>query len=200
MTHLILSSNSGEATVSTIDLLALVNEARARNNEPELRRNVFHARVEDELDGDHYKKIVVQNLNGTQSGAFELSLDQCMLVSMRESKGVRRTVLTKLKAMDEPKEPVWVASLSPQARIAIADLNQQVEQQQKAIEQAKPAVEFVDRYVTTDSGSKGFRQVAKLFRANERDLRQFLADEKIMYRLAGEWMPYGNHIEAGRFE
>jgi phage antirepressor YoqD-like protein len=21
-----------------------------------------------------------------------------------------------------------------------------------------------------------------------------------MYRLAGEWMPYGNHIEAGRFE
>jgi phage antirepressor YoqD-like protein/predicted transcriptional regulator len=79
----------------------------------------------------------------------------------------------------------------------------EVEQKQAALlqlESAKPAVEFVERYVSADSGSKGFRQVAKLLSANERELRQFLSDEKIMYRLAGEWMPYGNHIEAGRFE
>jgi len=79
----------------------------------------------------------------------------------------------------------------------------EVEQKQAALlqlESAKPAVEFVERYVSADSGSKGFRQVAKLLNANEREFRQFLFDKKIMYRLAGEWMPYGNHADAGRFE
>lgn len=77
------------------------------------------------------------------------------------------------------------------------------ESEQKALvqlEAAKPAVEFVDRYVSANSGSKGFRQVAKLLNANERELRTFLRDRKIMYRLGGEWMPYDNHKAAGRFE
>ncbi len=81
-----------------------------------------------------------------------------------------------------------------------ADQAEQLEQQQKAIEAAKPAVDFVERYVSADSGSKGFRQVCKLLNANEREFRQFLEAEKVMYLLGGEWMPYRNHIEAGRFE
>lgn len=77
------------------------------------------------------------------------------------------------------------------------------ESEQKALvqlEAARPALEFVDRYVSANSGSKGFRQVAKLLNANERELRTFLQDRKIMYRLGGEWMPYDNHKAAGRFE
>lgn len=65
---------------------------------------------------------------------------------------------------------------------------------------AAPKVEFVDRYVAADSGSKGFRQVAKLLNANEKDFRAFLSDSKIMYKLGGEWMPYQCHTDAGRFE
>ena len=65
---------------------------------------------------------------------------------------------------------------------------------------AAPKVEFVDRYVTADSGSKGFRQVAKLLNANEKYFRAFLSDSKIMYKLGGEWMPYQCHADAGRFE
>lgn len=68
------------------------------------------------------------------------------------------------------------------------------------IEQQKPAVEFVERYVAADSGSKGFRQVAKLLNANERDFREFLSAKKVMFRLGGEWMPYQHHTDAGRFE
>lgn len=75
------------------------------------------------------------------------------------------------------------------------------EQKQAALEQleaAKPAVEFVGRYVEA-TGNKGFRQVAKLLKANERELRQFLSDHKILYKLGGEWVPYQTHIDAGRF-
>lgn len=82
---------------SSLQLLDMINAARRENREPSLRRNVFHDRVADELDGEHYKKIVVLNPNGTQSQAYALSRDQCMLVSMRESKAVRRSVLAKLK-------------------------------------------------------------------------------------------------------
>ena len=79
-------------------------------------------------------------------------------------------------------------------------LAQLTEQQAEQLAIAAPKVEFVDHYVTAESGSKGFRQVAKLLCANESALRKFLTEEKIMYRLGGEWMPYQNHIDAGRFE
>lgn len=67
------------------------------------------------------------------------------------------------------------------------------------LEAAKPAVEFVERYVDA-SGSKGIREVAKLLRANEREFIAFLTDRQIMYRLGGRLTPYAPHLEAGRFE
>lgn len=108
-------------------------------------------------------------------------------------------LIDRWQELEDQQSPQIPTTLSGALRLA-ADQAEQIEQQQKAIEQARPAVEFVDRYVASDSGSKGFRQVAKLLNAKENKLRQFLCDEKIMYRLAGEWMPYGSHIEAGRFE
>jgi phage antirepressor YoqD-like protein len=90
------------------------------------------------------------------------------------------------------------ASLSEALRLA-ADQAEQIEQQQALIEQQKPAVQFVDKYVET-TGLKGFRQVAKLLKANERELRDFLISHKIMYRIGGEWTAYQNHIDAGRFQ
>jgi len=200
MTYLAAPINTNELTMSSIDLLEIINTARLEQGETAIRRNDFSARVADELDGDHYETFVVGNPNGTKTTAYLLTSDQSMLVSMRESKVVRRSVLEKLKALDEPKEPTWIASLSPQARIAIADLNQQVEQQQILIEQSKPAVEFVERYVSADSGSRGFRQVCKLLKAKQPEFRAFLVSKKIMYRLGSEWTAYQGHIDAGRFE
>lgn len=69
---------------------------------------------------------------------------------------------------------------------------------QLELQAAKPALEFVDKYVDS-TGLKGFRQVAKLLNIKEPDLRAFLDDNQIMYKLAGEWVPYANHIDAGRF-
>lgn len=66
------------------------------------------------------------------------------------------------------------------------------------LEAAKPALEFVDKYVDS-TGLKGFRQVAKLLNIKEPDLRAFLDDKQIMYKLSGEWVPYACHIDAGRF-
>lgn len=113
---------------------------------------------------------------------------------------------------------VIVAQLSPEFTARLVDRWQELESQQapripqtlsealrlaadqaEQIERQRPAVEFVSRYVESD-GLLGFRQVAKLLRANEKEFRQFLADKSIMYRLGRDWTPYQSHIDAGRFE
>jgi phage antirepressor YoqD-like protein len=76
----------------------------------------------------------------------------------------------------------------------------QIEDQQKQLTQQAPAVEFVDNYTKADTGSKGFRETAKLLSIKENVFRKFLVDSKIMYRLGGTWVAYQTHIDCGRFE
>jgi phage anti-repressor protein len=80
-----------------------------------------------------------------------------------------------------------------------ADQARQIEQQTILIEQQKPAVEFVGKYVDT-TGTFGFRQVCKLLEANESEFRAFLFDKGIVYRLNGNLAPKAEHIQAGRFD
>lgn len=98
----------------------------------------------------------------------------------------------------ETKKIAVPTKLSEALRLA-ADQAEKIEQQQALIEQQKPAVEFVDKYVET-TGSKGFREVCKLLKANENEFREFLISRRIMYRLGGKMVPYGQHMEAGRFD
>jgi outer membrane murein-binding lipoprotein Lpp len=87
-------------TMSSVDLLVIINTSRKESGESEVRRNDFMSRCRDELDGEHYETFVVKNPNGTTTECLALTRDQCMLVSMRESKKVRRSVLAKLKSLE----------------------------------------------------------------------------------------------------
>lgn len=101
----------------------------------------------------------------------------------------------------EVKEQVAFAipkTMAEALRLA-ADQAERIEAQQAQIEAAKPAVEFVGKYVQA-TGLKGFREVCKLLKANEARFREFLMAEQIMYRLGGTLTAYQNHIDAGRFD
>lgn len=87
-------------TMLSTDLLKIINAERKSNNEPIVRLNKFNEKIEDELEGENYTKSVVQNFNNTESIVYQLTRDQVILLSMRESKAVRRSVLNKLKAID----------------------------------------------------------------------------------------------------
>lgn len=193
--------NSVARTMNSFDLLVLVNEARIQHGESEVRRADFTARCKDELDGEYYETFVVRNSRGPASEGLMLTKDQCMLVSMRESKAVRRSVLDRINAAEAPRVIATLPDFSNPAAAARAWAEQYEQRQvaQQALTIAAPKVEFVDRYVKS-SGLKGFRQTAKLLRANEARFREFLLDKKIMYRMGGEWQAYQQHIDAGRFE
>jgi len=90
-------------------------------------------------------------------------------------------------------------TLSAALRLA-AEQAEVIEQQAAQLEIAAPAVAFVESYVESSTGAKGFREVCKLLRIKENTFREFLRDKQIMYKLGGDWAPYAQHIDAGRFE
>jgi len=189
-------------TMSSIELREMINDARALAGEPKVRNDHFLSRVEDEL-GDELEGVqkYFTPHHGNQVATYDLTLDQCMLVGMRESKAVRRSVLKKLKDMEGPKVLATLPDFSNPAAAARAWAEQFELQQQanQALAIAAPKAEFVDKYVES-TGLKGFRQTAKLLGANEARFREFLLDKKIMYRMGGEWQTYSGHINAGRFD
>ncbi|MFW1970869.1 phage antirepressor KilAC domain-containing protein [Acinetobacter bereziniae] len=129
-------SNSECNLMSSKELLELINHVRHGVGEPLLRLNSFNAKIEDELDGENYTKNVVRNFNNTESIVFQLTLDQCMLVGMRESKAVRKNVLAALKQKQTP--------LLPQS---FAEALQLAADQAKLLELAAPKVTYYDTVV-----------------------------------------------------
>jgi phage antirepressor YoqD-like protein len=197
-----LQSQNVSRTISSIELRDMVNEARSQAGEPKVRNDQFIIRVQDEL-GDELGecKIIAHPQSRVDMASYELTLDQCMLVGMRESKAVRRSVLQKLKELEGPRVIATLPDFSSPAAAARA-WAEQFELQQaanQALIEAAPKIAFVEKYVDS-TGLKGFRQTAKLLKANESRFREFLIDKKIMYRMGGEWQAYQPHIDAGRFE
>ncbi|EFU6040826.1 TPA: phage antirepressor KilAC domain-containing protein [Citrobacter freundii] len=192
MPGIMISGNN--AKIGTDELLSIINQARLEHGEKPVRNNDFIPRVKDELDGEHYETFVVQNSNGTKSENLVVSNDQAVLIGMRESKAVRRTVLAKLKEKESPLLPQTL----PEALRLAADLAEEKIQLENQLAIAAPKAQFVDSYVNA-SGSLGFREACKLLHIKENAFRQFLIESEIMYLLAGKLTPYAQHIDAGRF-
>ncbi|MGI0548954.1 phage antirepressor KilAC domain-containing protein, partial [Pseudomonas aeruginosa] len=133
------------ATMTSIDLRDIINEARAAANEPRVRNDQFIARVQDEL-GDELGvcKKIAHPQSGVLMECYELTLDQCMLVGMRESKGVRRSVLERLKALRAPMTQAEQMLAHAQIQVQLERRQQQIEQQQA---QHQVAIERVEQRV-----------------------------------------------------
>ncbi|WP_236167085.1 phage antirepressor [Pseudomonas fulva] len=138
-------------TMGTTELLALVNEARAAFGEASVRHNDFVARCKDELEGEHYESFVVRNLNNTQSEGLRLTADQCKLVAMRESKGVRRRVLARLNELEgqQTRQMTQVEITAANANQLVAVERQQREQQ-AALERIERRVEDLSQTIVWD--------------------------------------------------
>lgn len=199
-----LITASQEVMMSSLQLLDQVNAFRALNGENKILNTDFLKKVKDELDMDDatYDKNIGQELNarGSYSSFLMLTQRECLLIGMRESKKVRRNILSWIESLNKPKTiaPALPDFTNPAvAAIAWAEQYQAKQQAEQLLIEQKPAVEFVQKYVEADN-LKGFREVCKLLNANEREFRQFLVDNGIVYRLGGAWTAYKPHIEAGR--
>lgn len=139
--------------------------------------------------------------DGRQYPQYELDKDTCLTLLLGYDTVARMKVVMRWQTLEAAQAVALPNFGDPVAAArAWADAKEKEQQALLALEAAKPKVEFVERYVQADSGSKGFRQVCKLLGVKEPEFRQFLKDKGVMYQLGGDWVPYAQHIEAGRFE
>ncbi|MEG0968518.1 MAG: phage antirepressor KilAC domain-containing protein [Pseudomonas sp.] len=166
-----------------------------------VKRDIEKMLTDLEEDVSSFGRIYLDTMNRQQT---EYLLDRehtdCLLTGY--SAAMRMAVIKRWRELEGGGRVIaTLPDFSSPAAAARAwaeqyDLQQAANQ---ALAVAAPKVEFVDRYVEA-TGLKGFRQTAKLLRANEARFREFLLDKKIMYRMGGEWQAYQQHIDAGRFD
>jgi len=159
------------------------------------------------LDDDEKGLRSVQTPSGAQqmvavneSGLYNLVLGSRKPEAKLFKRWITREVLPEIRrtgAYSIAPTPTLPKTFAEALRLA-ADQQDVITAQAEQLAAAAPAVEFVERYADS-TGTKGFRQVAKLLQANENLFREFLLDERIMYRLGGELTPHAPHIDAGRF-
>lgn len=157
-------------------------------------------KMSDELkiDALSFQRIYRDSMNRAQI-EYVLPKDLTLTLVSGYSVQMRKRIIDRWLEL-ESNAPVFAipATLSGALRLA-AEQAETIEQQAQLLAAAQPHIEFVERYVDA-SGSKGFRQVCKLLDANENRFREFLLEQKIMYRLGSEWVPHAQHLEAKRFE
>lgn len=186
-----------ERTMSSREIAELTGKRH-----PDVKRDIQSMAKDLKEDVSSFARIYLDAMNRQQT---EYLLDRehtdCLLTGY--SAAMRMAVIKRWRELEEGEDRV-IATLpdfsNPAAAArAWAEQYEQRQVAQQALEIAAPKVEFVDKYVES-TGLKGFRQTAKLLRANEARFREFLIDKKIMYRMGGEWQAYQQHIDAGRFD
>ena len=143
---------SSDFEMSSLDFLnEVINPARMAAGENPIENGKFLKKLVDEIDDLPAPKIFrhdkINNLRTPDQKYYNLSMDQMLLVGMRESKAVRRSVLAKLKELSQaaaPKQEVNTSQAALDAINAINSITQAALDAIKAIQQAavmQPVIE-----------------------------------------------------------
>lgn len=106
-------------------------------------------------------------------------------------------IVDRWQELEAQQAPAIPKSFAAALRLA-AEQQEQIEAQTLLIEQQRPAVEFVGRYVEARS-DKGLREVAKILGIKEREFIAELAASGVIFKQGSSWLPYAEHQHAGRF-
>lgn len=157
----------------------------------------------EEFGGVAFETQPFETQGGTQQREVaHLNEQQATLLVtyMRNSEIVRDFKKRLVKAFWEmaQQQAHAIPQTFAQALMLAAQQAERIEQQQAQLEQQKPAVEFVDRFVEAKS-AKGFREVAKILGLKEREFIADLAADGIIFKQGANWLPKADHQHAGRF-
>jgi len=143
-------------------------------------------------------RVINELAGGREFTEFRLNKRDSLVLIARLSPEFTGSLVDRWMELEAAAAALTVPqSFSAALRLA-AEQQDVIEAQAAQLAAAAPAVEFVERYADS-TGTKGFREVAKLLGANEGAFREFLLDQKIMYRLNGALTPHAQHQAAGRF-
>ncbi|AUY12248.1 phage regulatory protein/antirepressor Ant [Aeromonas sp. ASNIH2] len=194
--------------MTSLDFLNnFINPARIAAGESKVEHGKFLARVLDELDGEGVEKFSIPHPQNKQpTDVANLNMDHLTLVGMRESKAVRRSVLAKLKALDEqvraPQVDPMVALNDPATmRGLLLSYSEKVINLEHKVEEMQTDVDALERIAKAD-GSMCITDAAKHLQVQPKYLFQLLSSKQWIYKRAGgkSWVSYQDKLQSGVLE
>lgn len=145
-----------------------------------------------DLNKEGYAHTWTHPQNGQIYPEFVLDRELTETLLTGYSAVLRRKVIARWRELEAGQASIAIPKTMAQALRLAADQAEQIEAQLLQIEQQKPAVEFVDRFVEAKS-AKGFREVAKILGIKEREFIAELAASKIIFKQGSNWLPFADY-------
>lgn len=142
--------------------------------------------------------VEVKNHLGQVVTEYQLIKRDSYVVVAQLSPEFTARLVDRWQELENQQMPQIPQTLSEALRLA-ADQAEQIERQNLLIEQQRPKVEFVQRYVEVGT-TKSLRETAKILRVPERAMIDCLVDDGLLFRQSGNLLPYQKYHVKGLFD
>lgn len=143
-----------------------------------------------------YKSTYIHQQNGQEYHEYLMNRDGFSLLAMGFTG--KKALEWKLKYIQAFNDMEKKLKASPSLPKTFAEALRLAAAQAEELEAARPAVDFVERYVATDT-TKSFRETAKIIGIPERRFIELMVINGILYRCQGVIVPIAEYQKKGYF-
>lgn len=187
----IMNKNSSVLTMSSREIADLVE-----SRHDSVKRTI--ERLQDKGLIQLTPMVEVKNHLGQVVTEYQLIKRDTYVVVAQLSPEFTARLVDRWQELENQQMPQIPQTLSEALRLAV-DQAEQIERQNLLIEQQRPKVEFVQRYVEVGT-TKSLRETAKILRVPERAMIDCLVDDGLLFRQSGNLLPYQKYHAKGLFD
>ena len=142
--------------------------------------------------------VEVKNHLGQIVTEYQLIKRDTYVVVAQLSPEFTARLVDRWQELENQQLPQIPQTLSEALRLA-ADQAEQIERQNLLLEQQRPKVEFVQKYVEVGT-TKSLRETAKILKMPERTMIDCLVGDGLLFRQSGNLLPYQKYHAKGLFD
>lgn len=186
-----MNKNSSVLTMSSREIADLVE-----SRHDSVKRTI--ERLQDKGLIQLTPMVEVKNHLGQVVTEYQLIKRDSYVVVAQLSPEFTARLVDRWQELENQQMPQIPQTLSEALRLA-ADQAEQIERQSLLLEQQRPKVEFVQRYVEAGT-TKSLRETAKILRVPERAMIDCLVGDGLLFRQSGNLLPYQKYHVKGLFD
>ena len=187
----IMNKNSSVLTMSSREIADLVE-----SRHDSVKRTI--ERLQDKGLIQLTPMVEVKNHLGQVVTEYQLIKRDSYVVVAQLSPEFTARLVDRWQELENQQMPQIPQTLSEALRLA-ADQAEQIERQNLLIEQQRPKVEFIQRYVEAGT-TKSLRETAKILKVPERAMIDCLVGDGLLFRQSGNLLPYQKYHAKGLFD
>ena len=186
-----MNKNSSVLTMSSREIADLVE-----SRHDSVKRTI--ERLQDKGLIQLTPMVEVKNHLGQVVTEYQLIKRDTYVVVAQLSPEFTARLVDRWQELESQQMPQIPQTLSEALRLAV-DQAEQIEKQNLLIEQQRPKVEFVQRYVEAGT-TKSLRETAKILKVPERAMIDCLVGDGLLFRQSGNLLPYQKYHAKGLFD